>query len=61
MRCHHSRGDSGQGEAERSNSAMADAVVDGATLDWERVKRFDDFSKEQILKMSLPEFEKYER
>ena len=61
MRCHHSRGDSGQGETERSNSAMADAVVDGATLDWERVKRFDDFSKEQILKMSLPEFEKYER
>ena len=35
--------------------------VDGATLDWERVKRFDDLSKEQISKMSLPEFEKYER
>ena len=31
-----------QGEAERANSAIADAVVDGETLDWERVKRFDD-------------------
>ena len=51
MRCHRSRGDSGQGEAERSNSAIADGVVDGATLDWERVKRFDDLSNEQILKM----------
>ena len=51
VRCHRSRGDSGQGEAERSNSAIADGVVDGATLDWERVKRFDDLSKEQILKM----------
>ena len=61
VRCHRSRGDSGQGEAERANSAIADAVVDGVTLDWERVKRFDDLSKEQILKMSLPEFEKYER
>ena len=59
--CHRSRGDSGQGKAERANSAIADAVVDGATLDWERVKRFDDLSKEQILKMSLPKFEKYER
>ena len=48
-------GDSGQGEAERTNSAIADAVVDVATLDWERVKRFDDLSKEQISKISLPE------
>ena len=54
-------GDSGQGEAERTNSAIADAVVDVATLDWERVKRFDNLSKEQISKISLPEFEKYER
>ena len=54
-------GDSGQGEAERTNSAIADAVVDVTTLDWERVKRFDDLSKEQISKISLPEFEKYER
>ena len=61
VRCHRSRGDSGQGEAARTNSAIADAVVDGATLDWERVKRFDNLSKEKISKMPLQEFEKYER
>ena len=41
VHCHRSRGDSGQGEAERTNSAIADAAVDGATLEWERVKRLD--------------------
>ena len=32
VRVHRSRGDSGQGEAERTNSAIADSVVDGATI-----------------------------
>ena len=32
---HCSRGDSGHNEAERTNSAIGDSVVDGATLDWE--------------------------
>ena len=35
IRCHRSRGDSEQGEAERTNSAIGDALVDGATIDWE--------------------------
>jgi hypothetical protein len=29
---HRSRGDSGQGGAERRNSAIADSIVDGATI-----------------------------
>ena len=40
VRCHRSRGDSGQGEAERTNSAIADGLVDGATLEWGKFKRF---------------------
>ena len=35
IRLHRSRGDSGQGEAERTNSVIADSIVDGATIDWE--------------------------
>ena len=30
IRLHRSRGDSGEGEAERTNSAIGDSVVDGA-------------------------------
>ena len=33
------RGDSGQGEAERTNSAVGDALVDGATIDKEFEKK----------------------
>ena len=29
-------GDSGQGEAERTNSVISDALVDGTTLEWEK-------------------------
>ncbi|CAH3032576.1 unnamed protein product, partial [Porites lobata] len=38
VRCHRWRGDSGQGEAERTNSAISDALVDGATLEWEKYR-----------------------
>ena len=33
VRVHRSRGDSGQNEAERTNSAIGDSVVDGSTID----------------------------
>ena len=33
VRCHRSRGDSGQGEAERTNSAIGDSIIDGETLE----------------------------
>ena len=39
---HRSQEDSGQNEAERRNSAIGDAVVDGGTLNWEIFKRFED-------------------
>ena len=61
VRCHRSRGDSGQGEAERTNSAISDALVDGATLEWEKHKRFEDLTKEEIKNMSLHKYEEYEK
>ena len=56
-----SRGDSGQGEAERTKSAISDALVDGARLEWEKYVRFQDLSDEQIKKMSLQDYERYEK
>lgn len=35
VRAHRSLGDSGQNEAERTNSGSGDALVDGETLEWE--------------------------
>ena len=58
---HRSRGDSGQNEAERTNSAIANNIVDGGTLPWENEKRFDGMSEEEIEEMSLEEFELYEK
>ena len=60
IRCHRSRGDSGQGEAERTNSAIGDALVDGATISWEHTKRFEGMSEDEIQSMSLKEYECYE-
>ena len=58
---HHSKGDSGQNEAERTNSAVADNIVDGGTLQWENEKRFEGMSEEDIEEMSLEECELYEK
>jgi len=52
-------GDSGQNEAERTNSVIGDSVVDGATIQWEHFKRFQDISKESIENLSLQEYEIY--
>ena len=60
IRLHRSRGDSGQGEAERTNSAIGDSVVNGATIDWEIVKRYEGMTAKEVEGMSLQEFEKYE-
>ena len=54
---HRSRGDSGENEAERTNSAIGDAIVDGAIIEWEHYKRFDGMSKEEISAMSLQDYE----
>ena len=52
-----SRGDSGQNEAERTNSAIGDAVVDGATIEWDKFKQFESLSEEEIEALSVKEYE----
>ena len=59
-RVHRSRGDSGQGEHERTNSAIADSVVDGATIEWETLKQYEGMTEEEIKEMSLKDFEAHE-
>ena len=53
MRCHRSRGESGQGEGDRTNSLISDALVDGTTLEREKYRRFED--------LSLQSYEAYEK
>ena len=58
--CHQSRDDSGQNEAEKTNCAIGDAVVDGSTIEWEVEKRFEGMTPEEIDGMSLSKYEVYE-
>ena len=60
IRLHRSRGDSGQGEAERTNSAIGDSVVDGSTIEWERFKKFEGMSQEEIDALGVKEYEELE-
>ena len=60
IRCHRSRGDNGQGEVERTNSAIGDAMVDGATINWEHTKRFKGINEDEIQSMSLKDHGNYE-
>ena len=52
IRLHRSRGDSGQNEAERINSAVRDALVDGGTLTWEYYPIFDGLTDKEIENLS---------
>jgi hypothetical protein len=48
IRVYRSRNDSHMNEAERTNSAIGDALVDGGTIERERQKLFDGLTDEQI-------------
>ena len=61
VRCHRSRGDSGQGEAERTNSAIGDSIIDGETLEWEKTKCFQGMTEEEVQSMSVKDFQEYEK
>ena len=52
--------DSGQGEAERTNSAIGDSVVDGSTIEWEQFKKFEGMSREEIDALGVKEYEELE-
>ena len=53
IRLHRSRGGSGQNEAERTNSAIGDALVDGGTLNWEYYPIFDGLTEEEVKTLML--------
>ena len=52
IRLHLSRNDSHSNEAERTNSAIADSVVNGQTIEWEFHKLFDGISADKIEAMT---------
>ena len=57
---HRSRGDS-QNEAERTNSAIGDAVVDGATIEWEKHEQFEGSSAEEKGTLTVKKYEELEQ
>ena len=50
---HGSRGDSGQNEAEQTNSGASNAVCDGGTIEWEKHQRFEGLTDEDIVNLTL--------
>ena len=60
LRLHLSRNDSHSNEAERTNSAIGDALVDGQRVEWEHYKLFDGVSYEEIAKMTIQDFDKHQ-
>ena len=60
IRLHLSRNDSHSNEAERTNSAIADSVVDGQTTEWEFRKLFDAICDDKIEAMTVQEFERHQ-
>ena len=52
---HHTPGDSAQNEAERTNAAIGDVLVDESALRWEYSKPFDGLSIEEIDALSASE------
>ena len=47
-------------EAETTNSAIGGSVVDGLTIEWERFKKFEGMSQEEIDVLGVKEYEKLE-
>lgn len=61
IRVHRSRRDSGQNEAERTNSNIEDAVVDGAAIEWQKHVQFNGLSTEEKEALTVKEFEELEQ
>ena len=53
IRIHRAWEDNGHGEAERTNSAVGDADIDGGSIKREYFYRFYDKSDEEIEKMTM--------
>ncbi|CAG2257842.1 unnamed protein product [Mytilus edulis] len=59
VRIHRASGDSAQNEAERTNSAIGDALVDGATICWEYFKPLHGLSQEDQDAMTPSDLDKH--
>ena len=57
---HGSRRDSRQNEAEQTNSGVSNAVCDGGTIEWEKHQRFEGLSDEDIVNLTLDQYNKTE-
>ena len=51
-----SRGESGQNEAEQTNSGVNNAICDGGTIEWEMHQRFEGMTKEEIDNLTLEQY-----
>ena len=60
-RVHSARGNSGDNEAERTNSAVGDSIVDGATLQWNKHPRFYNMSDEEISQLTVQDYDTHEQ
>ena len=60
-RIHHAPGDSAQNEAERTNSAIGDALVDVSALRWQYFKPFVDMTAVGIAALSANEVNQKEK
>ena len=58
---HRAPGDSGQNEAERSNAAIGDALVDGGALKWQYSGPFDGLTTEEVNNLSITDLKKKNR
>ena len=59
VRLHRDRGDSGSNEAERTNSCIGEALVDGGAIKWEPFHPLQAIPEAEIEAMSMDEFESY--
>ena len=57
---HGSRGDSGQNEAEQTNSGVSNAVCDEGTIEWEKHQRSEGLTDEDIVNLTLDQYNKIE-
>ena len=61
IRLHPSRENSADNEAERTNSAIADSIVGGSTLQWEKYGKFDGLNDDEISKLTVSEYDENEK
>lgn len=59
-RIHRAPHDSGQNEAERSNAAIGEALVNGRALRWEHFQLKDLTSEEEMKTLTVEEIKKLE-